>query len=105
MDQLSIWDYLTELEDEIPSEETSQDYLTVDDLHHIRDSLLVTTCRRAFGVTRNGRGTPSDEAWQWILSDEKKLPFSFDHCCAEFGADPETAKEILLLKFKKMFGS
>lgn len=105
MDQLSIFEYLSELESEIPVEETAADYLSVDDLHHIRDAFLVGECQRAFGISRNGRGSPSEEAWQWILSSDKELPFSFENCCAEFGADPETAKEILQLKFKKMFGS
>lgn len=99
MEQLSVWEYLADLEDkvpEVPSEPTAEDFLTVDDIHHIRDAFIVGECQRAFGISRNGRGKPSDEAWQWILSQENKLPFSFVNCCKEFGADPEIAKQMLL---------
>lgn len=106
MDQLSIWEFLAELEEDVPealSEPTAEDFLTVDDIHHIRDAFIVGECQRAFGISRNGRGSPSDEAWQWILSQDKDLPFSFANCCKEFGADPDTAKQMLVAKFNKLF--
>lgn len=107
MEQLSILDFLEELEEDIekmPSDsDPNTDILTIDDLHFIRDSLLVGTCQKAFGISKNGKGKPSKEAWDWILSKDQKLPLSFNQCCQEFGADPDTAKQLLLSKYFKLF--
>jgi hypothetical protein len=62
----------------------------------LREELLIETVKSAFGESRGGLPRkPSDEAWEWILSDRRELPFSFAQCCREVGADPDTMLEWL----------
>ena len=56
----------------------------------IREKLLIETVRSAFGESRGGlRRKPSDEAWDWILSENREMPFSFAQCCREWEVDPD----------------
>ena len=56
----------------------------------IREKLLIETVRSAFGESRGGlRRKPSDEAWDWILSENREMPFSFAQFCLEWEVDPD----------------
>ena len=67
-----------------------------DDLDDIQERFIVETVGAAFGLSRGGRTTkPSEEAWEWILSDKREVPFSFTQCCLKHGADPETMLDWL----------
>lgn len=100
--QLSIWDIMAKVENSLESEPTSDEILTEDELHYIRENLLLETCKSAFGLSRGGnKRKPSEEAWNWILSEDRKLPFSFDQCCQEFNADPDTVREMFVYYRRK----
>lgn len=102
--QLSLLDLL-ELDDEsedLPGSHDEFDSETA--IRHLREDLLIKSVREAFGISINGKQNPVDVAWEWILSRDKKQPFSFDNCCGEFGADPETVLEMLLNYKRKLLG-
>lgn len=77
--------------------------LTEDDLPFIRENLLIESLKSAFGESRGGRKRkPSDEAWEWILSEDRELPFSFNQCCLACGIDPEKLLESLRYYKRKL---
>ncbi len=94
MYQLSLLEYLELLTNASPSDceelVSFPEILTDDDILDLRENLLIETAKSAFGESSGGRKPkPSAEAWEWIISEEQKLPFSFDNCCIACGADPE----------------
>ena len=104
MEQLSLLDLLSKLEALEISDSEAEDILD-NELPFIRENLLIETIRSAFGESRGGRKRkPSDEAWEWILSEEGAMPFSFKQCCLACGVDPETILESLLY-YKRKFTS
>jgi hypothetical protein len=73
------------------------------DITTIRESLLIESVKSAFGASRGGRKRkPSDEAWEWILSDDREQPFSFARCCRSFGVDHEEMIELLRYYRRKL---
>ncbi|OLF84525.1 hypothetical protein AWH63_17810 [Marinobacter sp. C18] len=71
----------------------------------IRERLLIESVKSAFGIRQHGGvRKPCDEAWEWILSENREMPFSFATCCREWGVDPETMVEWLRYYRKKMLG-
>lgn len=90
MEQLSLMGLLESLEDSNESDNDFDKSLLETDIHHIREDLLIESVRHALGESRGGqKRRPSDEAWEWLISDEKELPFSFVQCCHSCGVDPE----------------
>lgn len=62
----------------------------------LREKLLIETVKSAFGESRGGlKRKPSEEAWEWILSENREMPFSFAQCCREWGVDPDKMLEWL----------
>jgi len=79
--------------------------LTHGETLRIREYLLVESVKSAFGESRGGRKRkPSDEAWEWIISEERELPFSFDRCCLACGLDPEKMLDSLRYYKRKLLG-
>ena len=71
----------------------------------IRERLLIESVKSAFGIRQHGGvRKPCYEAWEWILSENREMPFSFATCCREWGVDPETMVEWLRYYRKKMLG-
>ena len=69
----------------------------------IREKLLIETVKSAFGESRGGlRRKPSDEAWEWILSENRDMPFSFAQCCGEWGVDPDKMLDWLRYYRRKL---
>lgn len=94
--QLSLLDMLEVCEGSVELEHSISEILSEEDIPTIRENLIVETVKSAFGISRGGQNRkPSDEAWEWILSEDRELPFSFTQCCNEFGADPETVLDWL----------
>jgi hypothetical protein len=102
MYQLSIWDLLESLTNS-PELECDPENLTDEDIPYLRENLLIESVKSAFGESRGGnKRAPSAEAWEWITSGERDLPFSFDNCCIACGLDPERMLEWLEY-YKKKF--
>lgn len=102
MYQLSIWDLLESLNNSNELE-SGPENLTDEDLPFLRENLLIESVKSAFGESRGGRKPePSAEAWEWITSGERNLPFSFDNCCIACGLDPERMLGLLEY-YKKKF--
>ena len=98
--QLSLLDLLEELKNEIEFDSELANVIGDEDLPYLRENLLIESVKAAFGESRGGRKRkPSDDAWEWILSDDCGLPFSFDQCCLACGVDPE--KMLDWLRFYK----
>lgn len=90
MGQLSLMDALQELENDTPFDSDLEKLITDEDIPYLRENLLIESVKSAFGESRGGRKRkPSDEAWQWIISEDRELPFSFNQCCLACGVDPE----------------
>lgn len=103
MEQQSLLDYIEKLENSGTFEADLEKILTEEDVPFIRENLLIETARSAFGESRGGRKRkPSDEAWEWIISEEGDLPFSFEQCCHACGVDPETMLEWLRFYKRKL---
>lgn len=103
--QLSLLDMLEGVEGSADPESSIKEILSEEDIPIIRENLIVETVKSAFGISRGGQNRkPSDEAWEWILSDDCELPFSFTQCCNEFGADPETMLDWLRWYRRKLLG-
>ena len=103
MEQQSLLDFIDKLENSSTFEADSEQILTEEDVPFIRENLLIETARSAFGESRGGRKRkPSDEAWEWIISNEGELPFSFEQCCHACGVDPELMLEWLRF-YKRKF--
>ena len=78
--------------------------ITEQDVSGIREGLLILAARAAIGVGDSGRKVNIDpKARAWVFNGDKKLPFSFERCCAEFGADPEKVRDWLLW-YQKRYG-
>lgn len=78
-------------------------YILDHDIPAIRERLLLETVKSAFGESRGGLPRkPSEEAWEWILSENLELPFSFARCCREWGADPEKMLDWLRYYRRKL---
>lgn len=79
--------------------------LTDEDVPYLRENLLIETVKAAFGQSRGGRKPKqSDEAWEWINSEDREHPFSFDHCCIACGVNPEKLLEHLHFYRRKLTG-
>lgn len=103
MEQQSLLDYIEKLENSSTFEADLEQILTEEDVPYIRENLLIETARSAFGESRGGRKRkPSDEAWEWIISEEGDLPFSFEQCCHACGVDPEKMLEWLRFYKRKL---
>jgi len=82
-----------------------EDPLSNDDAIHIRERLLIESIKSAFGESRGGCSRkPSDDAWAWIVSPERELPFSFQRCCLAHGVDPENMLDALRYYRRKFLG-
>ena len=78
-------------------------YLLDQDFPLIREILLLETVKSAFGESRGGLPRkPSEEAWEWILSENRELPFSFARCCGEWDVDPEKMLDWLRYYRRKL---
>ena len=103
MEQQPLLDYIEKLENSGTFEADLEKILTEEDVPFIRENLLIETARSAFGESRGGRKRkPSDEAWEWIISKEGELPFSFEQCCHACGVDPEQMLEWLRFYKRKL---
>lgn len=90
MEQLSLLDVFERKEVARPLKSETEDILTNEDIQHLKEKILIESVKSAFGESRGGqRRRPSDEAWEWITTDERELPFSFKECCLAYGVDPE----------------
>lgn len=102
--QLSLFDFLENLEGS--SDGLDGDFkkeITNEDIPFIRENLLIQSVKSAFGESRGGKKRkPSDEAWEWIISEERELPFSFNQCCLACGVDPENMLEWLRYYKRKL---
>ena len=93
--QLSLLD-ASEFEGSTDLDNEIESILTEEEVLLLKENLIVETAKSAFGLSRGGnRRKPSDEAWEWILSEDRDLPFSFAVCCREWGADPDKMLEGL----------
>lgn len=102
MNQMSIWDLLESLNNSSELE-CDPESLTDEDIPFIRENLLIESVKSAFGESRGGRKpVPSAEAWEWIISGEKELPFSFENCCFACGLDPDALLDLLQYYKKKL---
>jgi len=89
--QLSLLAFREELEGISKPDSDPTKYLTEEGYPQIRENLLIESIKSAFGVSRGGRNRkPCDEAWEWIISTDGEMPFSFTQCCNEMGVNPET---------------
>jgi len=78
-------------------------YILDQDIPAIREKLLLETVKSAFGESRGGLPRkPSEEAWEWILSENRELPFSFARCCGEWDVDPEKMLDWLRYYRRKL---
>ena len=103
MEQLSLLDFLEELENLDEFDSDLEKILSDEELPHLRESLLIESVKSAFGESRGGqRRAPSDEAWEWIISEERELPFSFNRCCLACGVDPEKMLDALRFYRRKL---
>ena len=85
------------------SESVNNEFLREEEFSAMRENLLHQTISDAFGLSRGGRKRkPSTEAWEWIISNEGKLPFSFDRCCDDAGVNPEKMEGLLRWYRRKM---
>lgn len=101
--QMFMWDMFDGMEGSPELDQAIEDILAEEDLPYLREGIIIETVRAAFGISRGGKNRkPSDEAWEWILSEDKEFPFSFEECCKEFGADPETVLEMLAYQKRKL---
>ena len=83
--------------------EELQNILTNKNTSHLREQLLIESVKSAFGESRGGqKRTPSDEAWKWIISEERELPFSFNQCCLACEVDPEKMLSWLFYYKRKL---
>ena len=96
MEQLSLMELLESQEDSDESDCDIGNVLSEMDVEHVREELLIESVRHAFGESRGGqKRRPSDDAWEWLVSEEKELPFSFEQCCHACGVDSETMLDWL----------
>ncbi|MCG8613788.1 MAG: hypothetical protein MI864_25035 [Pseudomonadales bacterium] len=96
MEQLSLMDSLESLENDTELKGDLDKILTAEDIPYLRENLLIESVKSAFGESRGGRKRkPSDEAWEWIIAEDRELPFSFNQCCLACGVDPDTMLDWL----------
>lgn len=101
--QLSLWDLLDQLEASKDVDEVLGKILTDEDIPFLRENLLIESVKSAFGASRGGqKRKPSDEAWDWIISEDRDLPFSFTQCCIACGVDPENMLDWLQYYKRKL---
>lgn len=101
--QLSLLDATDALEGSINPDSEIGNILTEEEVLFLKENLVVETAKSAFGLSRGGnKRKPSDEAWEWILSEDRDLPFSFAACCREWGADPDKVLDGLRYYRRKL---
>ncbi|OUX64639.1 MAG: hypothetical protein CBE36_07275 [Oceanospirillaceae bacterium TMED276] len=105
MEQLSLMDLLEALENDTKFEGDLEKILTDEDIPYLRENLLIESVKSAFGESRGGqKRKPSDDAWEWIISEDRELPFSFNQCCLACGVDPDKMLDWLRY-YKRKFMS
>ena len=102
--QLSLLDWLASEGDSEELPDLADEFDSEMAIRQLREDLLIKSVREAFGMSTNGKQNPVDSIWEWMLSRDKKQPFSFDNCCEEFGADPETVLDLLKIYKNKLLG-
>lgn len=86
-----------------PNLQQEMSTLTDEELFLLREKLLIESVKSAFGQSRGGRKRkPSDEAWEWVISVDRELPFSFFKCCSTCGLDPEKMLDWLRYYKRKL---
>lgn len=101
--QLSLWDLLEKLETSKDIDSELDKILTDEDIPFLRENLLIESVKSAFGASRGGqKRKPSDEAWDWIISEDRDQPFSFAQCCFACGVDPENMLDWLQYYKRKL---
>jgi hypothetical protein len=101
--QLSFWDLLEKLEASKDLDGELSKILSDEDIPSIRKNLLIESVKSAFGASRGGnKRKPSDEAWEWIVSEDFNQPFSFAQCCFACGVDPENMLDWLRYYKRKL---
>lgn len=105
MEQLSLMDLLESLKNDVEFKGDLETILTDENIPYLRENLLIESVKSAFGESRGGqKRKPSDEAWEWIISGDRELPFSFNQCCLACGVDPDNMLDWLRY-YKRKFMS
>lgn len=103
MEQLSLLDLLEALENDTEFDSDLEKILTDEDIPYLRKNLLIESVKSAFGESRGGqKRKPSDEAWEWIIADDRELPFSFNQCCLACEVDPDKMLDWLRYYKRKL---
>ncbi|UZE97266.1 hypothetical protein [Alkalimarinus alittae] len=101
--QLPMLDATNDFEGSTDPDSDIGNILTEEEILLLKENLIVETAKSAFGLSRGGnKRKPSDEAWEWILSEDRELPFSFAACCREWNADPDKVLEGLRYYRRKL---